>query len=186
MANNPAQVLGPLAHVPTPFDNMLTNVIGLNQAQLICAKAQGLTFVDELLSFDKETLLLCVHPTGPNVLTAKQKMKLKALYLWGQEQAQVYINKDNIDILDFTDEVCREVMKRLAKKDVQDNKKKDSHLTSELKKFNGKIMEWSYAKKELLSYLGSQYNENCVPLSYVIRVDTEQPVVLVNKLQSNF
>ena len=79
MANILAQVLGPLANLPTPFDYILANVIKLNQAQLARAQAQGLTLVDKLLSFDEKSLLSCVHQTGPNVLTAKQKMKLKAL-----------------------------------------------------------------------------------------------------------
>jgi hypothetical protein len=160
------------------FDLVLNSVIGTTQAQINHFNDEGFSTIDDLTLIDEETLLDAFPEQNRGVrLTAMMRMRLKAMQQWAIDQKNQLPNpNDEIDVIEFDDDVCAKIQSHLASKLKTDKDSMTAKTTysGTLGTFTGEPSKWMTEKRKLLSYLGQQKsNSNSVPLSYVVRDEEE-------------
>jgi hypothetical protein len=158
------------------FAEVLQNVVGLTAQQIALLQNQGINIVTDLMMVE-ETILLDVFARH-HQLTAMNKMKLLALRIWTTTHAQGVMagREAYLDPRTFDANTCQQIQLRLAMKGKTD-KSGEAKTTSvgKLDPFSGKLQDWDAANRKLMSYLGQQRNNAGVPLTYVIRDESERP-----------
>jgi hypothetical protein len=170
------------------IDLVLNSVVGMTQAQINHFNDEGFCTIDDLTIIDEETLLDVFPEQNRGIrLTTMTKMKLKAMQQWAIDQKNQLPNpNDEIDVIEFDDDVCAKIQSRLASKLKTDKDSTTAKTTysGTLGTFTGEPSEWMTEKRKLLSYLGQQKsNCNNVPLSYVVRDDEERPDQIDDDIQ---
>ena len=107
-------------------------------------------------------------------------MNLKTFQEWSQDQSTIVADPFDIDVSEFTDQVCEEMTVCIARRIKNDQKVMKP--AADLGNFSGKATSWSNAKQDLLSYLNQWYGEHNVPLAYVIRDKDDCPEHITSKL----
>jgi hypothetical protein len=152
----------PIPHDPPgAFQWILTHIIGFNTQE---QRGRIITSIMDLIMIDMEQLLGCLTTNT----TVMSKTKLQTLKRWAEEQYDTY---HEINIADFTIDVCREQQMKFARSKDKTKTKSDTPATTKekLRTFNGKHENWLNSKRELTAYLNQITNTDGVPIYYVIR-----------------
>jgi len=135
----------------------------------------GILTAEDVAMLDVDTLMGIPVDTMPAMI----KMRLKTLKTWidtafdatvGQPSGTMYIS-------DFTNEICRELQRKISRKSVVTFAKSVSTSADTkdgIGTFNGKINTWKRAKRKFEAGLAQFKNENGVPHSYIIRDESER------------
>jgi hypothetical protein len=90
----------------------------MTQAQNNHFNNEGFSTINDLTIIDEETLLDVFPEQNRGIrLTAMMKMKLKAMRQWAIDQKNQLPNpNDEIDVIEFDDDVCAKIQSHLASK----------------------------------------------------------------------
>ena len=134
------------------FDQVLSNIIGMTNAQCNIVTNNGITTIDTLSLCDNE-FILGMH-TGNSKLNVLVKSRLQALLNWAYDKERTLADGMTVDVMEFTNQTCTEWMHRSKKcsraKD-ETPKKEDLKMPEA---FDDKERTWKKKKCELLAYLG--------------------------------
>ena len=169
----------PPANPAVDFDQVLSNVIGMTNAQCNIITNNGITTVDTLSLCDDE-FVLGMH-TGNQKLNVLVKSCLQALLNWTYDKEHTLTDGMTVDVTEFTAQICTEWMRRSKKRSrakEESTKKEDVKMPEA---FDGRERTWKKKKRELLAYLGrKQSRQEGVPLSYVIYIDDDQDFTIAD------
>ena len=161
------------------FEQVLSNIIGMMNAQCNIVTTNGITMIDTLSLCDDE-FILGMH-TGNQKLNVLVKSHLQALLNWTYDKERTLADGMTVDVTEFTDQICMEWMHRSKKRSrAKDeiSKKEDVKMPEA---FDGRERTWKKKKCELLAYLGcTQSRQEGVPLSYVIYIDDDQDFTIAD------
>jgi Reverse transcriptase (RNA-dependent DNA polymerase) len=147
------------------FMHVLQHIIGLDtpaKRDRVTINA-GITEAEGLLYVEMDSLINSLTPQTSIIA----KTRLKTLKRWVEEEYDI---EGAIDISKFTDHVCRDLQRSIARS-TKPTQQADKGATAKekLPSFNGKRENWLKSKRELTAYLNQIKNEQGVPLYYVIR-----------------
>ena len=156
------------------FRACLLEVVQMTAVQAARLATNGCNTAEDVAMLDTDTLMGIPLETTPAMI----KMRLKTLKTWidtafdsvvGQPSGTMYVS-------DFTADICRDLQRKLSRKmGVTFAKAASSADTKDgIGSFNGKLGTWKRAKRKFEAGLAQFKNENGVPLSYVIRDDSER------------
>ena len=167
------------ANPAVDFEQVLSNIIGMTNAQCNIVANNGIMMIDTLSLCDDE-FVLGMH-TGNQKLNVLVKSRLQALLNWTYDKEHTLADGMTVNVMEFTAQICMEWMrhskKRSRAKD-QTSKKEDIKMPEA---FDGQERTWKKKKHELLAYLGrKQSRQEGVPLSYVIYIDDDQDFTIAD------
>ena len=169
----------PPANPAVDFEQVLSIVIGMTNAQCNIVTNNGITTIDTLSLCDDE-FVLGMH-TGNQKLNVLVKSRLQALLNWTYDKERTLADGTTVDVTEFTAQICTEWMRRSKKRSrakEESTKKEDVKMPEA---FDGRERTWKKKKRELLAYLGrKQSRQEGVPLSYVIYIDDDQDFTIAD------
>ena len=165
----------PLALQRELFAACMTEVVIMTPVQIARFVANGVQTAEDIAMLDSETLMGIPLDT----MSAMTKMRLKTLKSWVDTSFDELVGQPTgtLDISMFTGEICRELQRKLSRKggaSVTWKSSVQSDVKDGIGTFNGKIHNWKRAKRKFEAGLAQFKNENGIPISYVIRDDTER------------
>ena len=92
------------------FEQVLSNIIGMTNAQCNIVTNNGITMLDALSLCDDE-FVLGMH-TGNQKLNVLVKSRLQALLNWTYDKERTLADGMTVDVMEFTDQICMEWMCR--------------------------------------------------------------------------
>jgi hypothetical protein len=151
---------------PGALLHVLEHIIGLDtpaKRDRVTINA-GVTSAEDLLYVELESLIDCLTATT-SILA---KTRLKTVKRWVEDEFDI---EGNIDIRKFTEDICKERQRIIARsvKTTAQQVDKSTVSKEKLSTFNGKRENWLKAKRELTAYLNQIKNEMGVPIYYVVR-----------------
>ena len=153
------------------FDAVLMNIIGMNNAQVNHLLTQGIRDAEDLLLIDDTAMTELFTRAGLITVNTMTRTRLHAFRQWVQEQEN---NGIELDLEEFTVDECRQQQKKLGSKTMISTKEKGMKEDAKPpEKFSGKQKAWKEWKLEFCAYLAAKRGSSDIPLSYVIRVDTD-------------
>ena len=155
------------------FEQVLSNIIGMTNAQCSIITNNGITTIDTL-SLCGDEFVLRMH-TGNQKLNVLVKSCLQALLNWTYDKERTLADGMTVNVMEVTAPVCMESMrhsKKCSRAKDETSKKEDVKMPED---FDGRERTWKKKKRELLAYLGhKQSRQEGVPLSYVIYIDDDK------------
>ena len=167
------------ANPAVDFEQVLSNVTGMTNAQCNIVTNNGIMTIDTLSLCDDE-FVLGMH-TGNQKLNVLVKSHLQALLNWTYDKECTLADGMTVDVMEFTAQICMEWMcrsKKCSQAKEESPKKEDVKMPEA---FDGRERTWKKKKLELLAYLGhKQSRQEGVPLSYVIYIDDDQDLTIAD------
>ena len=167
------------ANLVVDFEQVLSNIIGMTNAQCNIVTNNGITTIDTLSLCDDE-FVLGMH-TGNQKLNILVKSCLQALLNWTYDKECTLADGMTVDVTEFTAQICTEWMrcsKKRSRAKEESTKKEDVKMPEA---FDGRKRTWKKKKRELLAYLGhKQSRQEGVPLSYVIYINDDQDFTIAD------
>jgi biotin-(acetyl-CoA carboxylase) ligase len=118
------------------FDHVLCYIIGLDtqrKRDAVTGDVGGsVTTIYHLLVVDIESLICCLTEDTSLIV----RTRLKGLKIWAEEQYEI---NHNINLTDFTNEVCRTIQMKIAKTVTQATSKYIVNLYSYIASFIGQL-----------------------------------------------
>ena len=160
------------------FEQVLSNIIGMVNAQCNIVTNTGITMINTLSLCDDE-FVLEMH-TGNQKLNVLVKSRLQALLNWIYDKECTLADSTTVDVTEFTNQICR-WMRRSKKRSRAKDETANKEDVKMSEAFDGRERTWIKKKRELLAYLSrKQSRHDGVPLSYVIYIDDNQDFTIAD------
>jgi hypothetical protein len=172
-----------LPRTPAPYEMqrqlfracLLLDVIGMTAVQVTRLATNGILTAEDVAMLDVDTLMGIPVDTTPAMI----KMRWKTFKTWIDTAFDAAVGQPSgtMFISDFTNEICRELQRKISRKSGVTFAKSlstSANTKDGIGTFNGKINTWKRAKRTFEAGLAQFKNENGVPLSYIIRDESER------------
>ena len=128
------------ANPAVDFEQVLSNIIGMTNAQCNIVTNNGITTIDTLSLCDDEFIL--GMQTGNQKLNVLVKLRLQALLNWTYDKERTLANGMTVDVTEFTAQICMEWMrhsKKCSRAKDETSKKEDVKMPEA---FDGRERTW--------------------------------------------